>query len=61
MNHVKISQEEFKAYFQVQESGDYNMLDNEAIRATGLSKAQYMDILLNYKKYYEQFKTEENA
>ena len=61
MNHVKISEVEFKAYFQVQESGDYNMLDNEAIRATGLSKAQYMDILLNYSKYYKQFKTEENA
>ena len=61
MNHVKISEEEFKAYLQVQQSGNYNMLDIEAIRATGLSKAQYMDILLNYSKYYEQFKIEENA
>ena len=61
MNHVKVSEKEFIAYLQVQQSGVYNMLDNEAIKATGLSKAQYMDILLNYSKYYKQFKTEENA
>jgi hypothetical protein len=61
MNHVKITKEDFEAYLKVQMSGDFNMLDTHAIRATGLTKAQYTDILLNYKKYYEQFKIEENA
>ena len=61
MNNIKITKEDFEAYYKVQMSGEFNMLDIYAIKATKLTKAQYMDILLSYNKYYKKFKTNQDA
>ena len=52
-----ITEEHFKAFRQVQNEGDYNMImDAEAAaREIGVTRTEYLDILKNYGKYMNQF------
>lgn len=50
-----VTKEQFAAYRKVQNEGKYNMFDQRAIQATGLSKEVYMDIIQNFSKYLEKY------
>lgn len=50
-----VTKEQFKAYRKVQEEGKYNMFDSRAIKATGLDKETYFEIIKHYNKYYELY------
>ena len=52
---VQVTEEDFKEYVKVQESGKYNMLTemNQAMSTTKLSKEQWFAIMKDYDKYYD--------
>ncbi|QDP49182.1 MAG: hypothetical protein Unbinned2990contig1002_29 [Prokaryotic dsDNA virus sp.] len=50
-----ITRYEWECYREVQKSGLYNMLTPDAIRASGLDRDTYFDIVKNYNTYYEKF------
>ena len=50
-----ITRSDWEAYREVQNSGLYNMFTPDAIRASGLDKATYLEIVKNYDKYKEKF------
>ena len=52
-----ITEDKFRKYVEVQIEGKYNMLTNDAMLATGLSKNDYIEIIQNFVKYYYQFLT----
>ena len=41
---------DFKAYHKVQMGGRYNMFDNRARLATGMTKEEYMFVMSNYEE-----------
>lgn len=43
-----VSKEEFEQYVEVQQSGEYNMLDPRAREMTTLDRKQWMHIIKNY-------------
>jgi len=49
---------DFQTYVKVQSSGKYNMLDPMAIKATGLTKEKYFNIIQNYVDYEIKFKND---
>ena len=58
---VEITEEQFKAYVKIQESGATNMFDVRAVVALSrgkLSREDVLDIMDNYDTYSEKFKTE---
>ena len=50
-----ITEDKFRKYVEVQIEGKYNMLTNDAMLATGLSKNDYIEIIQNFVKYYYKF------
>tara|TARA_R100001530_G_scaffold131746_1_gene103601 strand:- start:116 stop:292 length:177 start_codon:yes stop_codon:yes gene_type:complete len=52
-----VSIEEWQSYLRVQKSGRFNMLDPQAISATGIDKKSYFEIV----KHYSEFKDEYGA
>lgn len=53
---VNITEEKFKAYRDLQNSGEINMLDYiKGSKLTGLTKEEYINIIHNYKAYREKF------
>ena len=53
---VNITKEKFKAYRELQNSGEINMFDYiNGCKLTGLSKEEYIDIINNYNTYREKF------
>lgn len=53
---VNITKEKFKAYRELQNSGEINMLDYiNGCKLTDLSKEEYIDIINNYNTYREKF------
>ena len=44
---IEVTKEQFMSYRKVQKDGKYNMLDPQAIKATGLSEDVYMNIIQN--------------
>ena len=53
---VNITEEKFKAYRKLQNSGEINMLDYiNGCKLTGLNKEEYVNIIHNYKVYREKF------
>ena len=50
-----ITKSDWEAYITVQDSGLYNMLSPDAIRASGLDKDTYFAIVSDYDKLYEKF------
>ena len=53
---VNITEEKFKAYRELQNSGEINMLDYiNGCKLTGLGKEEYIDIINNYNTYREKF------
>lgn len=53
---VNITEEKFKAYRELQNSGEINMLDYiNGCKHTGLNKEEYIDIIHNYNTYREKF------
>lgn len=53
---VNITEEKFKAYRELQNSGEINMLDYiNGCKLTGLNKEEYVNIIHNYKVYREKF------
>ena len=53
---VNITEEKFKAYRELQNSGEINMLDYiNGCKFTGLSKEEYINIINNYNTYREKF------
>lgn len=53
---VNITKEKFKAYRELQNSGEINMLDYiNGCKLTCLSKEEYIDIINNYNTYREKF------
>lgn len=53
---VNITEEKFKAYRELQNSGEINMLDYiKGSKLTGLTKEEYINIIHNYKAYREKF------
>ena len=53
--NIEITREDFMKYYDVQMSGAYNMLDERALKLTGLSKEKYLNIIKNYNEYYNKF------
>ena len=53
---VNITEEKFKAYRELQNSGEINMLDYiNGCKLTDLTKEEYVNIIHNYKAYREKF------
>lgn len=53
---VNITEEKFKAYRELQNSVEINMLDYiKGCKLTGLTKEEYVNIIHNYKAYREKF------
>ena len=53
---VNITEKKFKAYRELQNSGEINMLDYiNGCKLTGLTKEEYVNIIHNYKAYREKF------
>ena len=52
-----ITKEQFLSYRNVQMKGEYNMITDagEVMEEIGLSRNEYMDILMNYGKYMVEF------
>ena len=50
---VQITKEDFLEYKEVQESGEFNMLDPRAREMTSLSKDQWLRIIKEYNKLDE--------
>ena len=50
-----VTQDEFKQYRDVQDSGAYNMFDPNARAMTSLSKDKWIDIIKNYSDYKEKY------
>lgn len=56
---VEITAEKFYAYYQLQMSGEINMLDyKKGCEITGLSKDEWINIINNYRTYKEKFITD---
>ena len=49
------SREDFRKFVRIQASGLCSMLTEEAIKATGLSREVYYDIVDNYSKLAEEY------
>ena len=58
---VQITEQDFKEYVKVQESGDYNMFTemDTAITETNLSKEQWFKIMKHYETFYNAWITKE--
>lgn len=52
---IEITREDFMKYYDVQMGGVYNMLDERALKLTGLTKEKYLNIIKNYNEYYNKF------
>jgi hypothetical protein len=52
MKLVKITKEHFMSYYRVQQSGEFNMLSQEARHLTGLTEEYYFEIMNNYDMWY---------
>tara|TARA_R110000744_G_scaffold52693_6_gene112816 strand:+ start:410 stop:580 length:171 start_codon:yes stop_codon:yes gene_type:complete len=53
---VEITQEQFKAYVDVQESGVTNMFDVKTVgQLSGLEKEQIMKIMMDYETLMEKY------
>ena len=50
-----ITKEQFMSYVDVQEEGEYNMLDPMARYSTGLDKKEYMEVLRNYGELHDKY------
>lgn len=56
---VEITEEKFNAYYQLQMSGEINMLDyKKGCEITGLTKDEWINIINNYRTYKEKFITD---
>ena len=58
MNKTSVSKKEFMAYEAIREQGHYNMFTSEAVKATGIARDVYEELIMNYdvlhKKYIEK-------
>ena len=54
----RISKEQFNQYEIIRLSGCYNMFDKRAIDETGLTKSDYIFLLLNYKELAKIYNNE---
>ena len=52
----KITKAQWEAYKIIQDKGWYNMLSPEAVRASGLDKDVYFQIIEQYDELEEKFK-----
>jgi hypothetical protein len=52
---VEVSQEEWEAYLEVQESGDFNMLDPNARLTAGLERDVWLAIMSNYEELEDEY------
>ena len=50
-----VSIEEWQSYLRVQKSGRFNMLDPQAISATGLDEKSYFKIIKNYDEFVREY------
>lgn len=54
--NVEITEEKFDAYYQLQMSGEINMLDyKRGCEMTGLTKEEWINIINNYRTYKEKY------
>ena len=51
----EITEEMFKEYKDVQESGEFNMLDPRARKATSLDRGQWYVIIHNYNELNKKY------
>ena len=54
--NVNVTKEQFQAYLEVQQGGEYNMFDPRARQASGLDKDTFMSIIKNYGELAELYK-----
>ena len=52
---MAVTKEDFEDYLEVQKSGMYNMMSQDAIMATGLDEDTYMSIISDYSELKERF------
>ncbi len=53
---VEITEDKFLKYYQLQMSGEINMLDyKKGCEITGLSNEEWINIINNYRTYKEQY------
>jgi len=51
-----MTKEKFMRYERLRQSGIINMLDvTSGAKLSGLSKADYVDIIKNYRQYHDRF------
>ena len=54
-----ITQNQWEAYREVQDSGAYNMLSPQAVDMSGLDKDTYFTIIKNYSELAEKYEDSE--
>ena len=52
-----VTKEDFLKYYKVQMSGKYNMITqmSEVLVEAGINYHTYIEIISNYKKYYDKY------
>ena len=58
---VQITEEDFKEYKRVQQSGMFNMFDPRAREMTSLSKDQWITIIKNYSELKNKYIGDNNG
>ena len=49
---IQITKEKFDEYEKIRQEGRYNMFDPQARRLSSLSKAEWVQIITDYDKFY---------
>ena len=55
MDKISVSKKEFMAYEAVREQGHYNMFTSEAVKATGIARDVYEELIMNYDVLYKKY------
>ena len=51
----EITKKQWKAYREVQDAGMFNMMSPQAVRASGLDKDTYFEIVEHYDELFDEF------
>ena len=58
MEEITITEEQWEAYRDVQDSGLYNMFSPDARAATGLDKSTFLTIIKHYSELKQKFENQ---
>ena len=52
---INVTEEQFKQYRKVQDSGQFNMLSPNAVEASGLDDDTYFEIIEHFSELYDKY------